>query len=104
MHREKPSELYDVRIDRGHSPLANKFRMESEKDRDKVCDQYDKWLEGQLLSGHRNKSVVVEILRLQKIYKRYGILRLFCWCAPLRCHGETVAKYIVLGEKDETDS
>ena len=27
-------------------------------------------------------------------YKIYGKLRLFCWCAPKRCHGETIKRYL----------
>jgi DNA ligase (NAD+) len=31
---------------------------------------------------------------MQEAYQRYGKINLFCHCAPLRCHGETIAKYL----------
>ena len=25
----------------------------------------------------------------------FGKVRLFCWCAPKRCHGETIKKWLI---------
>ncbi len=35
-----------------------------------------------------------ELLRLAKLYKHRGRLKLVCSCAPQRCHGEVVAEAI----------
>ena len=99
LRTEKPIHVYDVRVDRS-SVLGNPFFMADEKQRDRVCDQYVVWLEK---NKQENWSVISELLRLQELYKKHGKLRLFCWCAPKRCHAETIRENIldpmVLGEK-----
>jgi hypothetical protein len=37
---------------------------------------------------------VNELRRLYKIYQQYGKLELFCWCAPKRCHAETIKRFL----------
>ena len=32
---------------------------------------------------------------LLDLYRKYGTLLLMCWCAPRRCHGETIQKELV---------
>ncbi|KKN71959.1 hypothetical protein LCGC14_0416050 [marine sediment metagenome] len=86
---------YDVRVDR-ESPLGNPFPMGGVNTRDVVCDKYATWLKNLTSSGPAVK-VLDELLRLQELYKKHGKLRLFCWCAPKRCHAETIRLYI-LGE------
>lgn len=78
---------YDVRIDR-QSPLGNPFRMRNESERDLVCDKYTIYFNENLKDNEC-------LLRLINLYKQYGRLRLFCWCAPRRCHGETIRDYIL---------
>ena len=89
LRNSKPVNPWDIKIDRS-SPIGNPFIMHNESERDLVCDQYEKWLEEQLAS--KNKTVCNEMNRLYLIYKKYGKLNLFCWCAPKRCHGETIKK------------
>ena len=67
------------------SPLGNPFFMKDESYRDSVCNQYKLWLE-------KNKNIPAirkELLRLLNIAKK-GPLVLICWCAPKRCHGESI--------------
>ena len=73
-------------IGRG-SPLGNPFVMKSEADRDRVCDQYAVWFEERVKAG--DARVMNELRRLYKIAKRGGLV-LGCYCAPKRCHGETI--------------
>ena len=91
---------FDYRADR-RSVLGNKFRMYNELDRDKVCDLYEQWFNEQVASG--NEVVLNELRYLYKLHQKYGRLRLFCWCAPKRCHCETIRsflnKYIEKGVK-----
>jgi len=70
------------------SPLGNPFRMLSESDRDRVCDEYDVWF-------HENVDNLKPVLReLWHKGVRDGSLLLSCWCAPKRCHLETVKAFL----------
>ncbi len=77
-------------IGRG-SPLGNPFVMKSEADRDEVCDQYQAWFNRKVEAG--DPLVMNELRRLYKIAKS-GELVLGCYCAPKRCHGETIKKFL----------
>ncbi len=77
-------------IGRG-SPLGNPFVMKNESDRNRVCDQYQVWFEQQVTSN--NVVVMNELRRLYKLAKR-GDLVLGCFCAPKRCHGETIKRFL----------
>lgn len=85
---EKPTELYDIPVCRRRSILGNPYLLKSEADRDKVCNQYEDWFEEQLVTFRP------ELQRILKIGLHYGKLRLFCWCAPKRCHAETIKGWI----------
>lgn len=85
---------WDVRVDRSSgSPLGNDFRL-PEFTRDESCEEYAEWF---LLSLHNDTCIAFhnELLRLKDIYIEHGKLRLFCFCAPLRCHAETIMKYLL---------
>lgn len=88
----KPSEKWDVKADRS-SPLGNKVPMKKESNRDSVCDQYDIWF-NEMVFEKQDPTVLKELNRLVALYKKYGKLRFFCWCAPKRCHVETIVLYI----------
>ncbi len=89
LRKTKPSKPYDVRIDRS-SPLGNPFPMKSEADRDDVCDVYEEWF---YFTTH-TKTFNDARNDLRYAYYEHGKLRLFCWCAPLRCHGETIKAWL----------
>ena len=68
---------YDVRIDRT-TKWGNPFRIGRDGGRDEVCDKHAEWIQTQ-----------------PQLLAALGELkgqRLGCWCAPLRCHGDTLAK------------
>lgn len=79
---------YQVKVDRS-SVLGNPFVMKGEINRDKVCDEYETYFD-----ANQNLKFKKELNRLVEIYKEHGTLELFCWCAPKRCHAETIAKKI----------
>lgn len=79
---------YEVRVDR-KSPLGNPFHMATEADRDSVCDEYAVLLRRKIKHG-QDVKVRNELNRLYRLYKQYGCLKLYCWCAPKRCHAETI--------------
>jgi hypothetical protein len=72
------SGLPGIRVDRG-TPWGNPFIMRFESERDYVCDlyeQYAQWrltVEPEWLHPLRGKDLV-------------------CWCAPKRCHAETLVR------------
>ena len=85
-------------IGRG-SPLNNPFVMESEADRDRVIQQYRRWLWEKITSTEDNE-VLKEIHRLVDIAKKKD-LYLVCWCAPKACHGDVVKACIEWMLKEE---
>lgn len=91
IRRIRPTELWDVKVDRSNGVLGNKFYMSDESERCKVCDQYEDWLE---LAVENNPTVYRAICDLSTLLKRHGRLNLFCWCAPRRCHAESIRKQI----------
>lgn len=95
MYIIKPSEPYDIKVDRS-SPLGNPFSLKFEKDRDIVCDNYHKLFYKRLNSSPEEyKKVKNELQRLKEIYQKYNVLNLYCWCRPKRCHAETIKEYLI---------
>jgi len=84
LRNEQPFYPWDIRIDR-NSHFGNPFYMRDESQRIKVCDQFEEFLP-------TNKKMIGHLEALLLTYKNYGKLRLFCWCAPKRCHGESIIK------------
>ena len=69
-----------VRCDR-FSDFGNPFEMDKDGDRDKVCDNYEQHYLPFKPSIHK------QLLKLKG--KALG-----CWCAPLRCHCDTLIQLI----------
>lgn len=91
LRNEKPSKIYDVRVDR-QSIFGNPFKMSKESKRDEVCDKYKIYFYEEL----KKKGQLYFFLQsLIKLYLTHGKLRLFCWCAPKRCHTETIVEFIM---------
>jgi len=95
LRNKKMVNVWDVRVDR-KSVLGNKFIMHNENERDIVCDKYNEWLEDNVIN---NDNVRKEMVKLYKMYKKYGKLRLFCWCAPKRCHAESIKNMLERGKR-----
>ena len=82
---------YDFRVDRSTS-IGNPFPMksESEEESNRVCDKFEDYLKELI-----RREVVTEYLQqMFDAYRLHGKLRLFCWCAPKRCHTETMRKHL----------
>ena len=82
------------------SALGNPYPMSGEDMRDQVCDDYEKWFISHL--NHPEHDLFHQ--QLSKIEKlaREGDVNLQCYCAPKRCHTETIRKYVeskLLAEK-----
>ena len=95
-----PKNIWQVRVDRA-SVLGNPFVLVTEIERQGVCDMYRDYFNNML--PNTNSEFYSELLRLERIYGHEGKLELFCWCAPDRCHCETIRDYI-LSQVDESKS
>lgn len=84
-------------VDRS-SPLGNPFHMNKENDRNKVCTQYDKWLQAHAT----DPDVQEQLLKLEVELRKTGQLFLACWCAPMRCHAESIALLLLKRLEDTT--
>ena len=93
---------FDFRVDR-RSPLGNPFVMTSslaaDRDRDRVCDEYAQLFATMLAHPDAFLSEMHYLDKMRVAHKMYKRVRLFCWCAPLRCHAETIKDYL---EKEYT--
>ena len=87
----KPQHAWQVRVDRA-SVLVNPFYMQNESQRDTVCNQYEVYFQEKM--QNTQSAFYKEIQRLQAVLQEYGHLELFCWCAPKRCHAESIKKYL----------
>lgn len=71
-------DLDAIRVDRG-TDWCNPFVMRCEQDRTRVCD---------LFAAYAKWRLTVEPGWLQPLRGKH----LACWCAPNRCHAETLIK------------
>jgi len=87
---ERPKEEWEIKVDRS-SILGYPFPMNGEAERDAVCDQYEEYFRRKVREDAKFKE---EVDRLIALWQKHGKLSLFCWCAPKRCHSETIKKFI----------
>lgn len=73
------------------SPLGNPYPMRSERDRDRVCDLYKHWFNDKV--ARNDPGVMRELERLQMLHA-HGDLVLGCFCAPKRCHADTIKAWL----------
>jgi hypothetical protein len=70
--------------------LGNPFWMGSEKDRDQVCEQYADMLDAQPLHPHWKR-----IRRIAEHLVAGRSVALYCYCAPKRCHCDTIRAHAI---------
>ena len=80
----------NIYIGRG-SALGNPFPMKGESERDKVCDQYAEYFYEKVKKNGALKNEVIRIFRLLRSGNNVNIQ---CFCAPRRCHGDTIKQFI----------
>jgi len=90
LRHEQPTEPWDVKVDRS-TWFGNGFKMKDESERDNVCDQWKEMFYDELYDS----VMQAELAILYDIYCAFGKLNLFCWCAPKRCHAETLRDYLM---------
>jgi ribA/ribD-fused uncharacterized protein len=82
------------RVDR-KSILGNPYAMrnDSEDERNRVCDLYEKYFKAQIKKRGdfaREVGKIIKAVQDPEISRVY----LMCWCAPNRCHGETIKRFV----------
>ncbi len=75
------------------SPLANRFRLFDESQRQEVIEHYRAWLMNELRTQPGGKAAQ-EIERLAAMLRAGDEVTLACWCAPKACHGDVVAEVV----------
>jgi len=85
---KEPNHIY---CGRG-SALGNPFPMSSESQRDEVCDKYEEYFNEQV-NILKNEPMLKQ---LRVIYTQAvkGNVNLGCFCAPKRCHCDTIKAFI----------
>jgi hypothetical protein len=94
LREKKPTEPWEIKVDRG-SHLGNPTKMHSDYVRNLVCDEYEKYFYSMVKNSNTDSAFKDALSALAEIYKEYGKLALFCWCAPKRCHAETIREYLL---------
>jgi hypothetical protein len=86
-YKLKPDEVM-IRVDR-MTPIGNPYFMHDESERDLVCDKYDLWL--QEMYKQPMIYAILDNIHQQSIKTDVALA---CWCAPKRCHAESIIKMI----------
>lgn len=86
------TDIVRMPVHRG-TPLGNPFPMKdrSQKERDRVCDLYEEWIGPKLLEKGAELRYFEELLQIAREGKD---LELVCFCAPKRCHADTVKRLL----------
>lgn len=73
------------------SILSNPFEMKEEGDRKEVCDKYEVYMRKRYEEDEAFNKIILKLARKHRCGAR---LALQCWCAPKRCHGDSLKKLI----------
>lgn len=74
------------------SALGNPFPMKTEADRNKVCDQYEKYFYEEVFV--KGNEAMLKQLKMIIAQARIGDVNLGCFCSPKRCHCDTIKRYV----------
>lgn len=80
-----PTRPWEVRVDRG-TVFAHPHKGGTHGEH---CDQYERWFYDHL------PYLMPDLDELIDIYRAHGQLVLMCWCAPDRCHAETIRDWLL---------
>ena len=96
LKNDKPEHDYDFRVDRP-SPVGNPFvgmaGVKDNQEREKVCDLYEDWFQLKL-KKREDQKFIHYLHKIKEALLTHGRVRLFCWCAPKRCHSETIKRWL----------
>lgn len=83
-----PNEIL-IKVDRS-TPVGNPFPLGREADRDAVCDMYIDHFNERIKHNSRFVDYIYHIVSTARTTN----IALGCWCAPKRCHAETIKSYV----------
>jgi len=97
--RNDPGAVY---IGRG-SPLGNPFVMKnaSDDERNRVCDAYARWFADKVAG--QDRSIMQALDELKALAQRPEGIVLGCFCAPKRCHGDTIRDCLLSASAGNSD-
>ena len=75
------------------SALGNPFNMEnySQEERERVCDSYEEYIEKEMRTNQKIKD---QLNLIWTTARKEGVVYLGCFCAPQRCHCNTIKNII----------
>jgi hypothetical protein len=78
------------------SALGNPFAMNdsSPEERNRVCEAYEAYFNTKVASG-KDEAFMGQLRLIWRLGKAHGTVYLGCYCAPQRCHCETIAQFIL---------
>ena len=79
-----------VYIGRGSS-LGNPFVIDPEHSRERVCEMYEAHFDAKV--RERNPEFMDALAYIYRLAQQ-GDVYLECFCAPKRCHGDTIKKFL----------
>ena len=88
----KGTRYFDMRVDRA-SVLGNPFVMKNktQAERDRVCNEYEEYFNIEVKKPGAFRDKVISIYTM---VKNGCDINLQCWCAPKRCHADTIKQFI----------
>lgn len=72
--------------------LGNPYYMANESMRNEVCDKYELWFKNK--TEAKDPAVMNQLRTLWRKGKADDVLKLGCYCAPKRCHADTIARFL----------
>jgi hypothetical protein len=85
-YNHTPSTNY-IYIGRG-TALGNPFPITTKDDRDAVCNKYENYLK------NLKPSMKAQLNSIVNLGREHGEVNLVCFCAPKRCHGDSIKALI----------
>lgn len=97
LKKEKPKYPYDFCIDR-RTPVGNPYPLKSESKREQVLNDYEDYFNKMIY--YEDINFIGYLNQMLDLYKAYNKVRLFCWCYPKKCHGETIKKWLIKNKEN----
>ncbi len=95
LKEEMPSKQYDFIID-NTTPLGNRYYLTKAVNRESAVSLFEKYLSWCFNNPNEKdaKATLKYLHQIEGAYKKNKKVRLFCWCAPLKCHGKIIKQYL----------
>lgn len=89
---KKPIDFFEnIYVGRG-SPLGNPFPVSISVPRDIACDKFSEYIDLEMKNEY--SKVYREIQRINRLIVEGKDINLQCFCAPNRCHAESIKRIL----------